>query len=111
MGRFITGAQNPVILYVSGGNTQVIVYENKRYVICGETLDIAVGNCLDRFARVINISNNPAPGYNIEQLAKWYSSFEYISGKKYVKLPYVIKGMDVSFSGILSYIEKEPCRT
>jgi len=43
-----------------------------RYRIFGEALDIAVGNCLDRFARTLNISNDPAPGYNIEQLAKQY---------------------------------------
>lgn len=41
-----------------------------RYRIFGETIDIAVGNCLDRFARIINLSNDPSPGYNIEQLAK-----------------------------------------
>jgi len=70
MGRQITGAQNPVVLYVSGGNTQVIAYSQQRYRIFGETLDIAVGNCLDRFARVINLSNDPSPGYNIEQEAK-----------------------------------------
>jgi len=70
MGRQITGAQNPVVLYVSGGNTQVIAYSQQRYRIFGETLDIAVGNCLDRFARVINLSNDPSPGYNIEQVAK-----------------------------------------
>jgi len=70
MGRDITGAQNPVVLYVSGGNTQVIAYSRQRYRIFGETLDIAVGNCLDRFARVINLSNDPSPGYNIEQAAK-----------------------------------------
>lgn len=70
MGREITGAQNPVVLYVSGGNTQVIAYSQQRYRIFGETLDIAVGNCLDRFARVINLSNDPSPGYNIEQEAK-----------------------------------------
>lgn len=70
MGREITGAQNPVVLYVSGGNTQVIAYSRQRYRIFGETLDIAVGNCLDRFARVINLSNDPSPGYNIEQEAK-----------------------------------------
>lgn len=29
------------------------------------------------------------------------------SGKKYIELPYAVKGMDVSFSGILSYIERE----
>lgn len=72
MGREITGAQNPIVLYVSGGNTQVIAYSQQRYRIFGETLDIAVGNCLDRFARVINLSNDPAPGYNIEQEAKKY---------------------------------------
>ena len=72
MGRDITGAQNPVVLYVSGGNTQVIAYSRQCYRIFGETLDIAVGNCLDRFARVINLSNDPSPGYNIEQVAKKY---------------------------------------
>ena len=70
MGRQITGAQNSVILYVSVGNTQVIAYSRQCYRIFGETLDIAVGNCLDRFARVINLSNDPSPGYNIEQEAK-----------------------------------------
>ncbi|OZJ02526.1 tRNA N6-adenosine threonylcarbamoyltransferase [Bifiguratus adelaidae] len=97
MGRQITGAQNPVVLYVSGGNTQVIAYAQRRYRIFGETLDIAVGNCLDRFARIINLSNDPSPGYNIEQEAK--------KGKKYIELPYTVKGMDVSFSGILSQAE------
>ncbi|KAH7096089.1 peptidase M22, glycoprotease [Auriculariales sp. MPI-PUGE-AT-0066] len=97
MGRLITGAQNPVVLYVSGGNTQVIAYSRQRYRIFGETLDIAVGNCLDRFARVINLSNDPAPGYNIEQEAK--------RGKRLMQLPYATKGMDVSFSGLLKATE------
>jgi len=70
MGRLVTGAKNPVVLYVSGGNTQVIAYSNNRYRIFGETIDIAVGNCLDRFARLIDLSNDPSPGYNIEQMAK-----------------------------------------
>jgi len=70
MGRLITGADNPVVLYVSGGNTQVIAYSEHKYRIFGETIDIAIGNCLDRFARVINLSNDPSPGYNIEQAAK-----------------------------------------
>lgn len=94
MGRQITGAQNPVVLYVSGGNSQVIAYAEQRYRIFGETLDIAVGNCLDRFARTLEISNDPAPGYNIEQLAK--------KGTKLLDLPYTVKGMDCSFSGILA---------
>lgn len=95
MGRAITGAANPIVLYVSGGNTQVIAYSARRYRIFGETLDIAVGNCLDRFARTLRISNDPAPGYNIEQLAKQGSG-------ALVDLPYTVKGMDCSFSGILA---------
>ena len=70
MGRVVTKAENPIILYVSGGNTQIIAYSEQRYRIFGETIDIAVGNCLDRFARVVNLSNDPSPGYNIEQQAK-----------------------------------------
>jgi len=89
MGRLITKANNPTVLYVSGGNTQVIAYSLKRYRIFGETIDIAVGNCLDRFARIIHLSNDPSPGYNIEQMAK--------RGRKYLPLPYSVKGMDVSF--------------
>lgn len=97
MGREITGADNPVVLYVSGGNTQVIAYSKQRYRIFGETLDIAIGNCLDRFARTLNIPNIPFPGYNIEQMAK--------KGKHLVSLPYTVKGMDLSMSGILAYID------
>ena len=99
MGRAITGATNPVVLYVSGGNTQVIAYTSQRYRIFGETLDIAVGNCLDRFARTLNISNDPAPGYNIEQLAKQ-------GGRVLLDLPYAVKGMDCSFSGILARVDE-----
>ncbi|KAI9661763.1 MAG: putative tRNA threonylcarbamoyladenosine biosynthesis protein kae1 [Bathelium mastoideum] len=97
MGRTITSASNPIVLYVSGGNTQIIAYAAHRYRIFGETLDIAVGNCLDRFARTLAISNEPAPGYNIEQLAK--------KGRRLVELPYSVKGMDCSFGGILATID------
>lgn len=75
MGRVVTGAEDPVVLYVSGGNTQVIAYSEGKYRIFGETIDIAVGNCLDRFARVLNLSNDPSPGYNIEQVPN--SVFDY----------------------------------
>ncbi|KAH9411728.1 glycoprotease [Ordospora pajunii] len=94
MGRFVTGASNPIILYVSGGNTQVIAYSNRKYRIFGETLDIAVGNCIDRLARDLKLPNYPAPGLNVEKYARL--------GRKYIELPYVVKGMDVSFSGLLS---------
>nr|NVI71646.1 putative tRNA N6-adenosine threonylcarbamoyltransferase [Cucujiformia] len=57
------------------------------------------GNCLDRFARVLKLSNAPSPGFNIEQMAK--------KGTKYLPLPYCVKGMDMSFSGILTFIEEK----
>lgn len=97
MGRLATGINHPTVLYVSGGNTQVIAYSSHRYRIFGEALDIAVGNCLDRFARIANISNDPAPGLNIEKLAE--------KGSVLIDVPYTVKGMDISFSGILTYFE------
>ena len=103
MGRVVTGALDPVVLYVSGGNTQVICYAAHRYRVFGETIDIAVGNCLDRFARLVGLPNDPSPGFNIEQAAK-------SGGARFIELPYVVKGMDVSFSGLLSYIEAEAAR-
>ena len=99
MGRAITSSLSPTVLYVSGGNTQVIAYTAQRYRIFGEALDIAVGNCLDRFARCLRISNDPAPGYNIEQMAKKGNT------NHLVELPYAVKGMDCSFSGILACVE------
>jgi len=99
MGRLVTGAHVQDDGVVSGGNTQIIAYSEKRYRIFGETIDIAVGNCIDRFARVLGLSNDPFPGYNIEQLAKE-------GGDKYIEMPYNVKGMDVSFSGISSFAEE-----
>ena len=98
MGRVVTHAKHPVVLYVSGGNTQVIARSGDRYSIFGETLDIAAGNCIDRFARLVGISNDPAPGLNVELSAR--------EGHKYIPLPYVVKGMDVSFSGIITKVEE-----
>ncbi|CAL5416984.1 unnamed protein product [Camellia sinensis] len=68
MGRVVTGPDDPVVLYVSGGNTQVIAYSEGQYRIFSETIDIAVGKCLDRFATVLTLSNDANPGYNIEKL-------------------------------------------
>jgi len=105
MGRVVTGGTDPVVLYVSGGNTQVICYSAQRYRVFGETIDIAVGNCLDRFARIVGLGNDPSPGYNIEMAARGPGP----EGRplRFIPLPYVVKGMDVSFSGLLSYIERE----
>eukprot|EP01054_Gregarina_sp_Poly1_P007934 Gregarina_sp_Poly_1__7933@NODE_452_length_8287_cov_521_171290_g369_i0_p3_GENE_NODE_452_length_8287_cov_521_171290_g369_i0NODE_452_length_8287_cov_521_171290_g369_i0_p3_ORF_typecomplete_len364_score47_72Peptidase_M22/PF00814_25/1_1e74Carbam_trans_N/PF02543_15/1_2e07FAE1_CUT1_RppA/PF08392_12/0_1ROK/PF00480_20/0_18ROK/PF00480_20/8_1e03_NODE_452_length_8287_cov_521_171290_g369_i029844075 len=97
MGRLVTKARNPTVLYVSGGNTQVISYTNHRYCVFGETLDVAIGNCIDRLARALLLSNDPAPGFQIEQMAK--------HGKQLYSLPYKTKGMDVSFSGTITSFE------
>ena len=83
-------------MYVSGGNSQVIAYEGGRYRIFGETLDIAVGNCLDHFGRETGLGHPGGPV--IEKLAKQGS---------YVDLPYIVKGMDFSFSGLLSAALRE----
>ena len=96
VGKLDTGAVNPVSLYVSGGNSQVIAYESGRYRIFGETLDIAIGNCLDHFGRESGLGHPGGPV--IEKLAKKGS---------YVDLPYVVKGMDFSFSGLLSAALRE----
>ena len=95
IGRVVTDAHDPVLLYVSGGNTQVIAFLNGRYRVFGETLDIGIGNCLDKFGRGMGI---PFPaGPEIEKMAE--------KGSRYVPLPYSVKGMDVSFSGILTASE------
>lgn len=96
MGRLVTHTKNPVILYASGGNTQIIAYSHQCYKIFGETLDIAVGNCLDKIARLLDLGNDPSPGFSIETMAK--------EGTKYIELPYCVKGMDMSFSGLLSHV-------
>ena len=94
VGRMATGAVDPLTLYVSGGNTIVSGYESGRYRIFGETLDIAIGNCLDTFARAAGLEYPGGP--DIERRAKL--------GKKIIQLPYVVKGMDLSYSGLLTAI-------
>lgn len=90
IGLFCTKAHDPIFLFCSGANTQVIVHEDK-YRVFGEALSIAVGNALDKFAREIGLGFPGGP--KVEELAK---------KGKYVQLPYSVKGMDVDFSGIVT---------
>jgi N6-L-threonylcarbamoyladenine synthase/protein kinase Bud32 len=92
IGRRFTGVEDPAVLYLSGGNTQIIAHSNGRYRIFGETTDIGIGNMLDKFAREIGIGFPGGPA--IEKLA--------LEGKELYELPYSVKGMDSSFSGILT---------
>jgi len=96
IGKLETGAEDPVVLYVSGGNTIVAAFDSGCYRVFGETLDIALGNCLDVFAREAGLRQKEgAPfGAMVEKLA--------LKGKKLVALPYSVKGMDVSLSGLLT---------
>ncbi|MBI2578789.1 MAG: N(6)-L-threonylcarbamoyladenine synthase Kae1 [Candidatus Aenigmarchaeota archaeon] len=90
--KMLTKAKDPVVLYTSGGNTQVIGYASGRYRVFGETQDIAVGNAIDTFIRE-TVGGYPG-GPAMEHLAS--------KGRNYIELPYVVKGMDLSFSGILT---------
>jgi len=91
IGRYATGFDDPIVLYASGANTQVLGYLYGRYRIFGETLDVGLGNALDKFARSKEL---PHPGGPlIEKYAKTGS---------YFPLPYTVKGMDLAFSGLLS---------
>ena len=92
IGRGVCDCHDPVLLYVSGGNTQVISFANRRYRVFGETLDIGIGNMLDKFGREMGM-RFPSGG-DIERLAE--------KGMTLLDLPYSVKGMDVSFSGILT---------
>jgi N6-L-threonylcarbamoyladenine synthase/N6-L-threonylcarbamoyladenine synthase/protein kinase Bud32 len=83
---------DPVLLYTSGANTQVIAFAEGRYRVFGETLDIGIGNCLDKFGRSVGLDFPCGPA--IEKLA--------VDGDKYFDLPYSIKGMDIAFSGLLT---------
>ena len=96
IGKLTTGCKDPVVLYVSGGNTQVISFVSGKYRIFGETQDIGIGNALDKFAREVGIGFPGGP--EIERLA--------LSGK-YIELPYVVKGMDLSFTGIVTEATKK----
>lgn len=143
MGRCLTGAPDPVVLYVSGGNTQVISYAEGRYRIFGETIDMAVGarRCaraspLERFLTRFGVGvrrqragqvrpragAQQRPGAGVQRgaageaglrvcrgalLSPFLFSFQTTSNvhAPFCQLPYTVKGMDVSFSGMLTAAE------
>ncbi|MCK5043989.1 UGMP family protein [Candidatus Pacearchaeota archaeon] len=129
-----TGAKDPVMLYASGANTQIIAYTENfsekirgcrkvskepcnasgKYRIFGETLDIGVGNFIDNFARYAGIGFPGGP--KIEELARGETPQAYpekssakifTNGKNYIELPYKVKGMDITLSGILTNLRQK----
>ena len=100
IGRNQTGCVDPVLLYVSGGNTQVIARAGERYQVLGETLDIGIGNMLDKFARTQGLAFPGGP--KIEQLARDWHQNNPDADVDLVELPYSVQGMDLNFSGLLN---------
>ena len=91
IGRASAGFDSPVCLNASGANAHLLGYHDGRYRVLGETMDTGVGNAIDKFTRHVGWSHPGGP--KVEQAAK---------DGEYVDLPYVVKGMDFSFSGIMS---------
>jgi len=94
IGRSV-GALDPVLLYASGANTQIIAYSSGKYRVFGETLDIGIGNFIDKIGRHMGMGFPAGPSLEKEAV-----------GGSYVELPYAIKGMDVSFSGMQTKIQQ-----
>jgi N6-L-threonylcarbamoyladenine synthase len=92
LGCLLTGAKDPVVLLVSGGHTMIIAYSGGRWRVLGESLDLTLGQLLDQFGRHNGLSS-PCGGA-IEEAAS--------RSTNYLKLPYSVKGNDVSFSGLLT---------
>lgn len=107
IGRLLTPAKDPILLYASGANTQIIAYEGGKYRVFGETLDIGIGNFLDQFARSIGLGFPGGP--KIGQLAQQYRDACAKKNKSpdYIELPYSVKGMDISFGGMLTFLKKK----
>ncbi len=95
IGKLMTKCKDPVVVYCSGGNTQIIAYVGKKYRIFGETEDIPIGNAFDVLARELGLEMPGGP--KIEELAK---------NGQWVDLPYVVKGMDLSFTGIVTQCKR-----
>jgi N6-L-threonylcarbamoyladenine synthase len=97
LGMMLTKCQDPLVLLVSGGHTMILAFSNKKWRVFGETQDITMGQLLDQFGRYMGLAS-PC-GNKIEKYATQ-------SSKKYYQLPYIVKGNDVSFSGILTATKK-----
>ena len=97
LGAMLTHASDPLVLLVSGGHTMILAFSKNKWRVFGETLDITLGQLLDQFGRSLGFAS-PC-GDKIEELASR-------SSERYLGLPYIVKGNDVSFSGLLTCAKK-----
>jgi N6-L-threonylcarbamoyladenine synthase len=96
LGCLLTGAKTPLVLLISGGHTMVVAHSNGVWRVLGETLDLTLGQLLDQIGRYVGFAS-PC-GRKIEEAAA--------KSSRYLKLPYTVKGNDVSFSGVLTAAKK-----
>ncbi|MEM4481560.1 MAG: KEOPS complex N(6)-L-threonylcarbamoyladenine synthase Kae1 [Desulfurococcaceae archaeon] len=96
IGKLVSSMRDPLIVYISGGNTMIVIQRGQQYRVFGETLDIPLGNLLDSFAREVGIAPPYTVGgdHAIDICSEW--------GESYISLPYTVKGCDLSFSGLLT---------
>lgn len=103
VGKWATGAIDPLTVYVSGGNTQILALEKGdegfRYRVYGETLDIGIGNFLDNVGRHLKLE--PPDAVGVVKTARAYAGKDNLE-----ELPYTVKGVDLAFSGLLTAIER-----
>lgn len=97
VGKWDTGCKDPLVVYVSGANTQILGLKGGRYRVYGETLDIGMGNAIDVFGRSLGLEFPAGP--KLEKLAE--------KGREFIELPYTVKGMDLAFSGLVTAAQKK----
>ena len=116
IGRHRSGFENPVCLNASGANAHLLGYHDGRYRVLGETMDAGVGNAIDKFTR--HVGWNHPGGPKVETAAVEFAAAAggdggegsvadgrgacSVADADLLDLPYVVKGMDFSFSGISS---------
>ena len=92
LGCLLTGAETPLVLLISGGHTMILSHTGGMWRVLGETLDLTLGQLLDQLGRHVGFAS-PC-GKRVEEAAS--------RSNHYLKLPYVVKGNDVSYSGLLT---------
>ncbi len=94
--KMLARAKDPLVVYVSGGNTQIFYKEQERFRVIGETLDIGIGNFLDQLGRTLELAPPDAVGVLLEAQKT----------RNLVELPYIVKGMSTSYAGMLTFIQR-----
>ena len=96
VGKWACGCKDPLVVYVSGGNTQILAKHAERggsyYHVFGETLDVGIGNFLDVMGRELKLK--PPNAIGLLELAQ--------KGNHFLQLPYTVKGNNLAFSGLQS---------